>query len=296
MRILLLGAYGMLGRAVEKVLGPEFEIISRDWEDYDIRDTKEFERDLAETLARAVINCAAYTMVDQAETEADLAMEINGKAPGELSRACQAKGVTFVQLSTDYVFDGKSDRPYKEDDRPAPLSAYGKSKQEGERAAAAANPDGYLIVRTSGMFGSGGVNFVKTVIGRYRTGRRSFKVVSDQRFSPTYAADLAGALGACLAKGLTGIYHACNRGETTWYGFAREIFETAGISRHLSIEPVTAREYGAAASRPAFSVLDTGRLEREAGVVMPDYLDGLSRYLFEDGGAVEIEREFPLGE
>jgi dTDP-4-dehydrorhamnose reductase len=287
MKIILLGADGILGNAVAGELGGKHLIAGRDLADYDIRDTEAFIDDLKKVGPHAVINAAAYTMVDKAEQEEELATEVNGEAPGGLAAACCERGVTFVHIGTDYVFDGKKDAPYTEDDQTGPINAYGRSKLLGEQRAREAHPDGCLILRTSWLFGAGGKNFVKTIVGRLAAGEREFRVVDDQRGRPTYATDLARAIETCLEKKLHGIYHAANRGEVTWYGFARGIFEAVGLASEVSIEAVSTEEYKLPAARPRNSVLDTGRLEKAAGFMMPHHRDALARYVVEEGSSLK---------
>ncbi len=269
----------MLGGALCRELEESFEVVPRTRDDYDIRDTHAFERDLEKGRPQAVVNCAAYTAVDKAEEEQELVMEVNAGAPARMARACKGSGVAFVQMSSDYVFDGAKTSPYLEEDEPKPLNVYGASKLAAERAVASADPEGRLVIRTSGLFGPGGRNFVNAMLEECEQGTRSLRVVADQHTRVTYAPDLARAIRVCLEKGLSGIYHAANAGETTWYEFALLIFRAAGVDGEVSVEPVSTGDYGARASRPLYSVLDTGRLEREAGVNMPDFKDALSRCL-----------------
>lgn len=283
MKIILLGADGMLGQAVIKQMCDSHELHACDLPDYDIRDCPAFVKDLERTEPDAVINTAAYTLVDDAEDNPELVMEINGHAPGELARACSERGIPFVHISTDYVFDGTKDSPYLEDDPTNPISVYGKSKLVSEEKVAAAHPDGHIILRTSWLFGAGGKNFVSTMIGKWKENITEFRVVADQKGRPTYTIDLARAINACLEKGVHGTYHACNRGETNWHEFAKKIFEIAGAGKEVRVEPVSSDQYKTKAKRPVNSVMDTSKLEREAGFVFPHHADAVARYLSEAG-------------
>jgi dTDP-4-dehydrorhamnose reductase len=282
MRIILLGAHGILGRAVEKELGSRHQVLARDLEHYDIRDASALIVDLYGFRPAAVVNCAAYTRVDDAEDEPELCMELNGLAPGRLAAACRERNVRFVHVSTDYVYDGTKESAYVESDATGPINAYGRAKLAGDRAVMEAHPDGHLILRTSWLFGAGGRNFVNTMIGKWREGERRFRVVNDQHGRPTWAADLARAIGAGLENGLTGLYHAANAGAVTWYEFALEIFAAVGGGDEARVEPVSAGEFQTRARRPANSVLDTSRLAA-AGFTFPDHRDALKRYLDEEG-------------
>jgi len=283
MEILLLGADGMLGSAVCKKLKPDCQIREQVITEYDLRDADAFIRDLQETRPQAVVNAAAYTAVDNAEKEFELACEINGEAPAKLAGICKERGIDFVHISTDYVFDGNGKEPYKEDHPTAPVNAYGKSKLIGEQKVAAAHPDGHLIIRTSWLYGMNGKNFPDTMLRMYEQGRREFRVVGDQTGRTAYTADLAEVIRACLEKNLHGIYHAANRGQVTWYEFAREIFSQAGLIDKIELTEVTSEEYVTPAKRPGYSVLDTSKLEKDVGIALPDYKDALKRYLAERG-------------
>jgi len=273
------GADGMLGRALMAELSQGHLPVPRARRHYDVRDQASFARDLEEQRPDAVINCAAWTRVDEAEDAPGLVMEINGRAPGRMARECARRGVLMVQISTDYVFDGRKSSPYAEDDEPGPVNAYGRSKLEAERAIQSELPGNHLVIRSSWMFGPGGRSFVRSMIERFRQGRRSFRVVDDQRGRPTYAPDLATMTRACLEKGLRGIYHACNSGETSWHHLAVELFDITGLSGEVELIPVSSKELGAKAARPANSVLDTGKLENDAGISLPHYGDALRRFL-----------------
>lgn len=218
----------------------------------DITDLPAIRAALREVAPDVVINCAAYTRVDDAETNQPEAFRINAVGAGQLASACREIAARYVYPSTDYVFDGNTDVAYAPASRPTPLNAYGRSKLAGEAAAQVAGD--YLIVRTSWLYGEAGNNFVRAIVSRLRAGQ-PLRVVSDQRGAPTWTHDFAHALIALLkCPAPAGIYHVANAGSTTWYDFAGEIAATLGIS--ASIQACTTEQYGALAARPRFSVLD----------------------------------------
>jgi dTDP-4-dehydrorhamnose reductase len=249
--------------------------IGRDLDTLDIRDPDAVHRWVNETRPEILINCAAFTAVDDCETQEDLATAVNGTAVGHLAAACREADALFVQISTDYVFAGDAEKPYTERDPVAPQSAYGRSKLRGEEMARTAPR--HLIVRTAWLFGLGGRNFVEAIRGQVDAGVERLRVVADQRGCPTFCDDLADATLDLTAAGATGTFHAVNSGITTWHGFAVEI---AGLlTADVEVVPVTTREFPRPAPRPAYSVLDTGRLETTLGRPMAPWQDGLRRYL-----------------
>ena len=243
-----------------------------------------------ETIAPAlVINCAAYTAVDRAETEQDIAYAVNRDGPANIAKACDIIKAPLIHISTDYVFDGESDRPYREDDPPNPLSIYGRSKYEGEEAVRASLPH-HLIVRTAWLYGALGENFVKTILKLARS-REELKIVADQRGSPTWTRDLADAL-VQISKSLLenrgmirwGTYHFCNAGQTTWHGFAEEIAAQAGSREPLlvkRISPIGTKDYPLPAKRPAWSVLDCAKIQEIFKIIPPNWKTSLSRMMQE---------------
>jgi dTDP-4-dehydrorhamnose reductase len=269
MKILVTGGRGQLGRSV--VARAEGHTVwAPDVDELDICDAAQCARVAGHDL---VINAAAYTAVDKAETERDRAFAINRDGAGNLARACAERGIRFLHVSTDYVFDGTGTRPYREDDPIAPLGVYGASKAEGEQAVHEA---GGTVVRTSWLFAEGGPSFVHTML-RLAKERPVLRVVGDQRGCPTYAGDLADALLQLTPRERT--YHYCNAGETTWHAFATAIIEEARRRVPLAcerIEAITTAEYPTPAKRPAYSVLATTRI-RDAGIVPPSWQPGLAR-------------------
>jgi dTDP-4-dehydrorhamnose reductase len=232
----------------------------------------------------AVLNCAAYTAVDRAETERDRAWRVNAVAPELLATATAAHDVPLIHVSTDYVFDGNKREPYVEDDPIAPLNFYGESKAEGERAVRKENRR-HVIVRTSWVFSAHGANFVKTML-RLGRERPTLRIVSDQHGCPTAAADFAAALQTLvlkLASGAApsyGTFHLCNAKPTTWYDFATAIFETAKAgARAPALEPIPTAEYPTAARRGLNSVLDCGKIRRTYGIALRSWRPALREVL-----------------
>lgn len=270
------GAHGQLGRALESCCADRnipFE--GRDIDTLDICNAATVMDWIVGARPAVVINCAAYTSVDDCETQPALAMEVNGTAVGHLAAACDRSGTQLVQISTDYVFAGDSSRPYREDDPVAPQSAYGRSKLRGEERAKTAAK--HLIVRTAWLCGRGGRNFIEAIRRQIADGAQSLRVVADQRGNPSFCDDLAPAIVDLVNAGAGGIVHAVNVGDTTWHGLAQEIARLSGSG--IEVVPVTTDEYPRPAPRPAYSVLDTTRLENLLQRPMPHWRDGLRRYL-----------------
>lgn len=260
-RYLITGAAGMLGQDLQRALeGRDVTALRR--QDLDITD--------ADAVAKAVegydvvLNAAAYTAVDDAETDEDAAYAINATGPANLAKACAAAGAKLVHYSTDYVFQGDADEPYDEDTPRNPLNAYGRTKAAGEEQALAAHPEGTYILRTAWLYGAGGPNFAKTMV-KLAGSHPQLTVVDDQRGQPTYTRDLAAQTVAMLDAGApAGIYHATNSGECTWFDFAREIFRLSGNDPER-VAPTDSSAYPRPAARPAYSVLGHRRWH-EAGL------------------------------
>jgi dTDP-4-dehydrorhamnose reductase len=230
---------------------------------------------VASTPPRALVNCAAFTAVDDCEDHEDEARAVNATAVGHLAKACDAVGATLIQISTDYVFDGSNTRPYREDDPVAPTSAYGRTKLAGEEMAQAAKD--HLILRTAWLYGHGGRHFVGAIRRQIDSGHGQLRVVSDQVGSPTFCGDLAAAILDLVSVGACGTAHVANSGSTSWHGFAVEIARQLGAA--VEIAPVATDEFPRPAPRPAYSVLDTSRLTALLGRPMPTWQDALARYL-----------------
>jgi dTDP-4-dehydrorhamnose reductase len=275
-RILITGSRGQLGRAIADacaIRGINFD--GRDIDTLDITEADAVVRWIEAAKPTDVINCAAFTAVDDCEADEQQALLVNGTAVGHMADACNAVGAKLVQMSTDYVFAGDGSRPYREDDPVAPISAYGRTKLRGEELATGANR--HLVVRTAWLYGHGGRNFVEAIRNQIAKGARSLRVVADQRGSPTFCDDLADAILDLITAGATGTVHAVNSGETTWYGFAVAIADLLGTE--IEIQKVTTQEFPRPAHRPAYSVLDTARLEAFLDRSLPSWDDALRRYL-----------------
>jgi dTDP-4-dehydrorhamnose reductase len=243
----------------------------------DLADAGTIRSALAEAAGDVVVSAAAYTAVDKAESEFDLAMRINGAGAGHVARAAARLGLPVIHLSTDYVFDGSLDRPYREDDAPNPASAYGRSKLAGEAAVAAGNP-AHVILRTSWVYSPFGQNFLKTMLRLGRT-RDEVSVVADQYGTPTGALDIADGVIAIARKigerpgdtSLRGTFHMAGTGEATWADLAEAIFTDAAAlgRRPVAVRRIATVDYPTPARRPANSRLDAGKLARSYGVVLP---------------------------
>jgi dTDP-4-dehydrorhamnose reductase len=283
MRIAVFGAAGQVGRALQRVGARRgATILPFDRATADITNGDAVAAALHEVRPAAVINAAAYTAVDKAESEPDRATLVNRDGAANVARAARASGIQLLHLSTDYVFDGTKAGSYVEDDAIAPLGTYGRSKAEGEAAVQVEAPDA-VIARTAWVYGLEGANFVKTML-RLGADRDVLRVVNDQRGCPTFADDLAEALLSIAEKcapRAAGTYHLAAAGQTTWFDFARKIFaEAARFGRPVPrVESITTNEYPTPARRPANSVLDCTKAKRVFGVELAPWDDGLSRML-----------------
>lgn len=289
MRLAIVGAKGQVGWELAR-RAPMFghEVLAWDVDELDITDAAAVDRALTTGGADAVINAAAYTAVDKAEQEPELAFAVNRDGPAHLAAACARSGIPLLHISTDYVFDGTKADPYTEDDPAAPLGVYGQSKWEGDEAVRR-SLSRHLILRVSWVFGVHGHNFVKTIL-RLAREREELRVVADQRGCPTYAGDiadvlleLAGRIGQIDAVNAWGIYHYCGEPATTWHGFASAIVERAKSDEKLKVRTVTAiatADYPTPAARPANSVLDCARLIDRFGIHPASWREGLATMLF----------------
>ena len=298
-RLLVVGGNGQVGRELRRSLRPLGEVIAATRDGRldavesgrdacacvaaDLADPEGLAALVREVAPAAVLNAAAYTAVDKAETEAEIAFRINAEAPGALARACAVAGIPLVHYSTDYVFDGQGTRPYREDDPTAPLGVYGASKLAGEEAVHAVSGRSFIF-RTAWVYAAHGHNFLRTML-RVGAERDELRVVADQVGSPTPAALIADATANVLAQVLVdgarpgGTWHLVTAGETSWHGFAEAIFEEAVaaglLQRAPLVVPITTVDYPTPARRPAYSRLDTHRFERDFGMVLPDWRQGL---------------------
>ncbi|HEX8051473.1 MAG TPA: dTDP-4-dehydrorhamnose reductase [Thermoleophilaceae bacterium] len=275
MRVVITGAAGMLGRDVVRAAQAEnHEVVALARDELDLLDAEAVRAAIAAERPGAVINCAAWTDVDGAEADEAAATRLNGDAAGALAAAAAEAGAAIVHPSTDYVFDGSGTRPYVESDPTSPINAYGRSKLAGEHAVAAANVR-HFVVRTSWLFGANGRNFVETMLGLASAGGPVL-VVRDQVGCPTYTGHLAEALVRLVDGESYGLHHIAGGGECSWFEFANEIFERAATeTRAMSC---TSDEFPRPAPRPAYSVL---RTERDYGLELPPWQDGLASYLAE---------------
>lgn len=261
--ILMFGGAGMLAGAFRRLTtARSIPMSALECSKCDIAQPDDIERALDAHRPAVMINCAAYTDVDGAERKSVLANTVNGQAVGNLARAAERHRVRLVHFSTDFVFDGKGTRPYRPEVEPAPLGAYGRSKLLGEQALAEVNPSGWLLVRTSWLFGIGGKSFPAAIVAAARAGKR-LRVVNDQVGRPTLADDLAAATLELLARGATGIDHVANAGQTNWHNFAAAILEAFEMKAELTAISSAdwQAEHPEAARRPRYSVLDTSATE-----------------------------------
>ncbi len=286
MRILLTGAKGQLGQELRPLLEPLGEVIAADRSVVDLSQTDALYEQVMALEPDVIVNAAAYTAVDKAESEPDLAQAVNGDAPGILARVARDRQGFLFHVSTDYVFNGSQGRPYLETDPTDPLGVYGQSKLAGERAIAKAAPNHCAIIRTAWVYGTGGTgNFVKTML-RLGGDRSALRVVADQIGSPTWTGDLAAAIAAMVpmrGADLAGVYHYTNSGAASWYDFAVAIFEEAkALGATLAIEevtPITTADYPTPAQRPSYSVLAGGKLAATLGYPAPHWRQGLRKML-----------------
>ena len=284
MKILVTGANGMLAKEVKEKFKKENEVIATDKEQLDITDKNAVCKFIKKVKPEYIINCAAYTAVDKAEENYEIADKINGEGPTNLAKVAKEIGSKLVHISTDYVFHGDLEisKEYKEDDETNPVTVYGKTKLHGEQGIIQ-NMEEYYIFRTAWLYGIGGNNFVKTMT-KLGTSKDEINVVADQHGSPTYAKDLSDIIYQSINKKIPyGTYHATNQGYTTWYEFTKEILKEQNIE--CKVNPVTTEQYIemmkiTQAKRPYNSQLSKNKL-LEQGIKIPDWKDGLKRYLEE---------------
>lgn len=285
MKLLISGANGQLGLALARRLRGSHDVVAVAREAFDLADAQTCLDVLRREQPDVLLNCAAYTAVDRAESEPDLARIINGDGPHHLAESCNSLEILPIHFSTDYVFDGRASRPYVETDSTAPVSVYGRTKLEGETRMAAVSPT-HLIFRLSWVYGNDGANFYKTML-RLAQDRPLLRVVADQLGVPNYTGDLADAVACALdrplseLRGLSGVYHLSSTGLTSWRDFAHAIVEGAGLGERVTVEPIQTSEYPTPAARPAYSVLDSSRFAATFGWRAPDWRDGLLRCLAE---------------
>ncbi len=277
MTILITGCRGQLGSEIQHLASTthhDFNFIFTDKEELDITDRNAVYDFVERNNISVIVNCAAYTAVDKAETDEELCEILNHKAPTYLAEAIDNVGGSIIQISTDYVFDGQKYTPYQESDITSPQTIYGKTKLAGEEAVIRSCV-GAMVIRTAWLYSSFGNNFVKTML-RLGKERENLNVVIDQIGTPTYARDLAKAILTILEKGIIpGVYHYSNEGATSWFDFAKAIHRIAGINTCL-VNPIPTEAYPTPAKRPNYSVLDKSKIKSTFGIEIPWWEDSLA--------------------
>jgi dTDP-4-dehydrorhamnose reductase len=282
-KILLFGKVGQVGWELRRTLAPLGPLVCVDFPEVDFTNPDSIRKWIQDTSPEIIVNAAAYTAVDKAESEPALATTINGEAPGIIAEAARQRGALLVHYSTDYVFDGTKTTPYVEDDRPNPLGAYGRSKLAGDTAIQQVGGR-HLIFRLCWVYGPRGSNFMLTMM-RLARERESLRVVSDQIGCPTTSRLIAEATALALQQArrsdpavpCTGVYHLCCAGQASWHEFARAIIDQmpAAGRKCRTIEAITAAEYPTPAKRPAYSVMSCAKLQRTFGLALPEWQDAL---------------------
>ncbi|MHB8256534.1 MAG: dTDP-4-dehydrorhamnose reductase [Acidiferrobacterales bacterium] len=291
MKVALFGRNGQLGSSLLAILGDSMEVRAYGRNEVDLADGTRLRETLLRQEPRIIINAAAYTAVDRAESDADTARRVNGEAPAVMARVAGEIGALLIHYSTDYVFDGTAHEPYTEDSPTAPLGVYGKTKLAGEEAIRAA-AGAYLIVRTCWLYSNHGRNFLKTML-RLADERDELRVVNDQIGSPTYARLVAEASVQMLSamsdgQGFrterSGVYHMACQGSVSWHGFAQRIIDLSGRAARVRVTPISTAQYPTPARRPAYSVLSCDKLERGFGIRLPEWGAALRQCLADDHG------------
>lgn len=277
-RVLVTGAAGMLGTELVPLFRRAFDVTPADVAEFDMRDAAATDAFVAAAAPDIIVNCAAYTDVDGAESDPETAFDVNAAGAGNVAAAAQKVGARVVHVSTDYVFDGTGHTPYAETDEPRPLGVYGRSKLAGERRVAEVSQDA-LIVRTAWLYGHAGPNFIEKMLSLASSGE-VLRVVDDQVGAPTNVRDLGGAILELIAVEATGVVNATNRGWCTWFGFARKILDLAG-HEDIPVEPVTSERFPRPAARPGYSVLSLARLVSLTGKEPRSWQDAVAEYLVE---------------
>ncbi len=276
MKVLITGAKGMLGTDLMDILSRDNKAIGVDINDFDITDATKTKENILKIAPQLVVHSAAYTDVDGCETNIELAYRVNAVGTQSVSLACQAADIPMLYLSTDFIFDGEKKSPYLEWDHANPLSVYGASKYAGEYFVSHLLKK-YYIVRIAWLYGENGKNFVKTIL-RLADERDELQIVDDQVGSPTYTVDVANGISQLIKSENYGIYHMVNKGEASWYGFAKKILELSGKSK-VVVEPITTEELSRPARRPAYSVLRNLALELTIGDPMRNWEDALEEFV-----------------
>ena len=277
-RLLVLGGSGQLGQAIARdPAAPNFEIFAPRSKEIDVRDSTGLLAIISDIRPDSVINCAAFTAVDRAETERDLAFAINAEGARNVAAACARYATYLIHISTDYVFDGESERPYREDDVANPVNAYGESKLLGEQYVASAAPNS-CIARVSWLFGSSPSSFVGKIVARAQRGE-PLRVVNDQVGCPTAAAGLAAVLMSMIQEHdpPRGLFHYCGQPATTWFGFATEIvrqaYDSGVLESKVEVAPISSTDFGGSTRRPKYSVFDTTKIEARLPIERDHWVD-----------------------
>lgn len=269
MKVLVTGANGMLGQDLCPILEDEgFDVIETDIDTLDITDIKSVEAVLTENKPDYVVHCAAYTNVDKAEDDSETARRINTEGTENIAKICKKLDITLVYISTDYVFDGTKEGKYLPSDTTNPASVYGLTKRDGEKAVQECEK--YYITRTSWLYGHHGRNFVETMISL--KDKDELKVVNDQVGCPTWTVELANGIVKIITEEMPyGIYHVCGSGYTSWYGFAKKIFELCGFN--VNLKPCTTEEFPRPAKRPKNSIMENNKICRSWETALKEYIE-----------------------
>ena len=280
MKILILGHKGMLGSDLMLRMMAAHDVTGKDVGDFDITVEDDCGRVIAECSPDVVINAAAYTNVDGCETDRERCFAVNAVGVKNIALACRGKGIRIVHFSTNYIFDGRKETPYVEEDEPAPLNVYGASKLEGERFLQAFS-DRWLLIRTAWLYGRNGKNFVKTILEK-AAAVKTLDVVDDQIGTPTYSWDLAAAVQLLIEGGHEGLFHLTNRGRCSWHEFACKILLYAG-KNDVTVRPIPSADLARPAVRPAWSVLSSRKFSEATGKAMRFWQIALQDYLERTG-------------
>ena len=276
MRLLITGGHGLLGKEIAQVFDRSTTIRTTDREEWDVTDPAACRREVDGFRPDAVVHCAAYTAVDRAESEPEMARILNVEGTRNVARACRERGALMVTFGTDYIFDGAASRPYREEDPANPLSVYGKTKWAAEQALREEGAD-HLLVRTQWMFGPAGKNFIRTILEKARRGE-ALRVASDQVGCPTFSRDLAVAVRNLLGARARGTVHFSSEGETSWFGLARHVLERCGLPAAL-LSPALTRDLPYPAPRPAYGVLSKEKYREVTGASPRPWEEAVGEYL-----------------
>lgn len=276
-RVLIIGANGLVGRAIKEAFEADYEVHAVDKDQVDVTVYNSVKRLIKDLSPHVVVNAAGFSDVDACERKSQLAFAVNAEGAKNVAKAASLVKAKVVYISSDYVFDGKKNAPYTEEDQPNPLNVYGESKLLGEKYVQDLSED-FLIVRTQWLFGPHGKNFVDTLLYLLDQGQERIEVVEDLVGSPTYTLDLAEALKVLLKKDAWGIYHVSNSGQCSWYELAREVLNLMGKDK-VELVPISSADLTRPARRPIFSVLSKEKFERDTGMKMRPWQEALAEYL-----------------